>query len=1056
MKMFSILIILLSVALQLTAQTTQFRVQDRENGKVVSMVSIRDAKGKQLGYTNDDGVFNFSREAGNDYLILQHIGYYTDTVSIMRIIVNDAIIMLHPKRQEVEEVIVATGYQKIAKEQATGSFDYIDKSMLNRQIAPGIIEKLDGLSNSLLFDKRHGFDSEFMVRGLSTITSQIKSPLVVVDNFPYEGNVNDINPNDVENITVLKDAAASAIWGARAGNGVIVITLKKGKSKTTFQVSLTSNITTLNKEDPYYRSQVSNDTYIETERMLFEKGYYNSALNNTRTWPVLSPVVELLNSHKNKDIDDQTLETQLAQLAAGDLRGDVSRYLRQQGWNQQYAVQFSGGAERSSSLLSLGYDKGQGTSVGKGSSRLTVNAQQYWQPLQKLKLDVGLLYTANETVDNSIGTLRPGTTGTLYPYTRLIDDDGQPARIVQNFRTGFIDSVGGGNLLDWTYYPLVDQSLLDNTTIGRSLAMNLAANYKLVDGLTAELRYQYQYQQAEHNVLWDERSFYARDMINKFTQGANEKTTRLIPLGGIKDREGSVRIGHGVRGQLNYQKQWSNSSLNLLLGSEVRDNTTEGNKVRLYGYDVATLTAQPVNYTTRFTYYNNLGSGLIQHVNNHTMGSDRFVSTYFNGVYSWQDRYTISASARRDASNLFGVNTNDKWKPLWSLGGLWNVNKESFYQWQAVPLLAVRLTYGHSGNVNNEVPAKTTITYSSSVSRAGLFRNAYVNNPPNPDLRWEDVRQINASINFGLRGNRLYGAIEYFNKYASDLLAIKNVDPTLGFTTVTKNLASLVTEGWELQLNSKNLTGPFRWDTYLGYAFNKSTVKKYPYKFLQPSNLVSHGNNLIPIEGHSAYNVVSYRFTGLSSDQGNPQFLVNGQPYDNYSDLQSKVQMSDLVFHGSARPEHYGHFKNSWAYGDWSLSATLAFRLGYFFIRESVDYSAMVGGAVAHSDYYLRWQKTGDEVHTTVPSFQYPTDSRRNQIYSYSDILVEKGDNITLQDISLQYSLASRINHIKRINLQAYVRNIGVLWKNTKTSLDPNSISMRVPIQISLGANVLF
>ncbi|WP_312399085.1 SusC/RagA family TonB-linked outer membrane protein [Sphingobacterium sp.] len=1053
-RYFLILTICAFTCLKAIAQIQSISVQDADTKSPVAGVSIKNCTGRMLGATNPKGELTLK---GNiTCLIFRRMGYQPDTLSIESLKKQDWLVYLRPKVNELEEVQVSTGYQTIPKDRATGAFDVIGKKELDRQIGPNIIGRLDGLSNAILFDKRGNNQSEFMVRGLSTITAAIKGPLIVVDNFPYEGDINDINPNDVENITVLKDAAATSIWGAKAGNGVVVITLKKGKFNAPVRLAITSNIAVINKEDPYYRSQIDNMTYIDVERFLFNQGYYNNQLNNRTNYPVISPVVELLNDHRNNLIADGPVESKLVAMAQGDLRGDISKYLRQRGINQQYSVQLSAGSDKLASIWSLGFDRIRSSILGNNNNRFTFRTEQTWRPIPKLMLTGGLQFNANKASNNGITTVRIGSAGAAYPYTRLMDDAGNPGRMDQNFRSRFLDTLGRGNLLDWSYYPLVDQKLLDKADNTNVLKFDFAAQYQWSKGLRSELRYQYFTSNGLEQDRMDRNSFYVRDLINKYSQLKGNILERPIPLGDILDRTSNRQYGHNVRAQLYYDKQARLGDLNLLIGAEIRDNKGLGNAYRQYGYDNDLGISQPIDYGTIYNYYAGLGSGRIWYNFNNERNVDRFVSVYFNGSYNLLKKYTISASARRDASNLFGVNTNNRWKPLWSIGGLWNIDRESFYRLKWMPRLALRATYGKSGNVNNTIPAQTTITYSSSTSSLGGFTNAYVNNPPNPDLRWENVSQLNLAMDFAALKNHITGSFSYFRKNATDLIAIVNVDPTLGVDLLNRNAASLRTQGWEIQLNTLNIDATLKWRTTLLLSSNKTKITKYSYRPSVIANLVASGQNLSPIEGYSAYNLVSYRFMGLTPDTGSPQFSVDGQPYTNYANLKSKVTLEDLVFHGPAVPEEFGSVRNTVSYGAWELGVNIAYRFNYFFRRESVNYSSLSVNTPLHSDYYNRWQKPGDEATTNVPAFIYPLNSNRDQFYTNSDILVEKGDNISLQDISLSYSVPTKSGYFKRILLQAYGRNLGVLWKATKTDLDPNGITIRIPAQFSLGVNAQF
>jgi TonB-dependent starch-binding outer membrane protein SusC len=1019
-------------------------------------VSIVLCNSKILGVTDKGGHFRVSLN-NRDTLCLQFklLGFETVHKTVV-LPVNEALqISLKETVSSLEEVTVSTGYQSLPKERATGSFELINEELLNRQISPDVISRLDGIAPGVLFDRRGGAKQSFQIRGLSTVTSEISQPLIVVDNFPYEGDINNINPNDIASITLLKDAAAASIWGARAGNGVLVITTKKGSFNKPLQFSLTSNTTMTEKPDLFYAPQISSKTFIETERFLFDNGYYNASLTNTRNWPVLTPVVELLEQAKKGEIGTQELETALATLGNYDVRNDLSKYLYRTAINQQYALNASGGSERFNFMLSAGYDKVQQTAVGNQNSRYSFRSQNNFRPVDGLDIQAGITYTVNNSENNNIGTIRLGPTGTLYPYARLMDDAGGHAIIEQNYRRGYVDTAGGEKLLNWHYRPLDELAMANNTSKLQDIVFNFGAKYRLMKGLTAELRYQYEHQKQAGNELHHENSFYTRDLINKFTQINTQGIERPIPLGGILDRTNAELNAHGLRGQLAYQyNEGDRHDLSLLLGSEIRDNTRSLDGNRYFGYDSDLLTTQRVNYTIRYPIYDDLASPMLIFTNERfSKLNDRFVSLYFNGSYTFLSRYTLSASARRDASNMFGVATNNKWKPLWSVGGAWQVSNESFYNWSTLPSLKARLTYGYSGNVNNGVAALTTIAYQNAPSNLSQLPNAAIQNPPNPSLRWEQVSQVNAALDFMLRNNVVSGSIEYFKKSATDLLSVVPVDPSVGYNNITKNSAALNTEGIDLLLNTVNLRGTVGWQTQLLYSLNKTVVKQYLFEVRSPSSHVSNGSNLIPIEGKSAYNVVSYRFMGLDPNNGNPLFAVNGEGSTNYGDIGQLITMDDLTFHGSALPQHFGAIRNTFTYKNWSLSANVTFRMDYFFRRNTVNYGTFFDGQPAHTDFYQRWQKPGDEQFTQVPAMHYPNDSRRDQFYINSDILVERGDHVRLQDVNLSYRLGS-IANFKNIQVQLYARNLPIIWRANKQKIDPDFPEFGAPLNVSLGLHM--
>ncbi|HUZ59511.1 MAG TPA: carboxypeptidase-like regulatory domain-containing protein, partial [Hanamia sp.] len=227
--------------------------------------------------TNRSGAFSIPLSFSNDVLTVSHIGFRSKKISISQNTASPFIITLQDTSIKLNEVVVSTGYQNIPKERATGSFVTVNMNQFNNEVASDVISKLEGITSGLVFFKGvPNRPDEINIRGQSTLFSNTQ-PLIVVDNFPYDGDINTINPNDVESITVLKDAAAASIWGVRAGNGVIVITTKKGKFNKPLQVSFNSNITVGEKPDLFYDSRFINSSdFIDLESFLFSKGFYDN------------------------------------------------------------------------------------------------------------------------------------------------------------------------------------------------------------------------------------------------------------------------------------------------------------------------------------------------------------------------------------------------------------------------------------------------------------------------------------------------------------------------------------------------------------------------------------------------------------------------------------------------------------------------------------------------------------------------------------------------------------------------------------------------------------
>ncbi|NQD69982.1 SusC/RagA family TonB-linked outer membrane protein [Sphingobacterium shayense] len=1070
-KFFLQVVILLLAGLWTSLGFAQHRIRlvtgvivSNIDGSPVDNATIR-IEGIKRSYVSDkDGKFSIplpnKKEAYTFYV--RKLGFLTiEREVVLHSDLRALTIRMSPSENMLEEVIISTGYQQLPKERATGSFEVVNEKLFNRQIGADVISRLDGIMPGIFFDKRAGDEKNMIVRGVASLGLTDSKPLIILDNFPFEGDINSINPNDVENVTLLKDAAAASIWGAKAGNGVLVITTKRGRYNSPWSFSLVANTSITERPDLFYLPQISSKEFIDVERFLFEKGVFNSTLNNSSSRPPVTPVVELLNRHSKSEISDAELEAQLDELSKVDLRDQLTNYFYRIGVNQQYSTTLSGGGEKYSALVSLGYDQNNHTSVGSDFSRLNLNIQNSFRPLSKLQLNVGVKFSSLSTGNNQISNLQMLNGRNLYPYARLVDDSGQALAVEKDYRSLYLDEVEQrGTLLDWRYRPYEELKLNDHRISTNNILFNGRVGYDLLKGLTAELYYQYEYQPTTDRQHFSPDSYYARNMINRFTQITDDEVIRPVPPGGVLDRNLSYLTAHSVRGQLNFNRSWKQNSLIAIGGMEVRHSETEGNSNRLYGYNDDILTSGLVDYVTRFPIYDDLGFKSSILYPNRGFGSvQRFVSLYANAAYTFDDRYTLSASARRDASNLFGVETNDKWTPLWSIGGSWNLAKEKFFVMDALPILKIRGTYGFSGNVSNGQAAVTTLEYRGN-SRVGRFPYAVIKNPPNPNLRWEKIESLNLGLEFGLRNNRLNGSIEFYRKTATDLLSIVNADPTTGFSFLTLNSAIVRNAGVDFSLHGNASIGQLKWSGDLMLSANKNRVVQYLWEVTNPSQWVGGGVSVSPIEGQPAYPVVSYKFAGLDPENGDPLGYLNEQKSSDYAALTRQASMDDLLFHGSALPELYGGIRNTFTWRGMSISANLTYRGRYYFRRETVNYSTLltVNGIASHGDFTDRWQKPGDESWTTVPSLIYPSNARRDDFYRESSINVERGDHIRLQDVNLTYDIRSKKTPrlFRDLKVTMYARNLGILWRLNKHGLDPDTRQLPLQRIWSLGLTANF
>lgn len=533
-------------------------------------------------------------------------------------------------------------------------------------------------------------------------------------------------------------------------------------------------------------------------------------------------------------------------------------------------------------------------------------------------------------------------------------------------------------------------------------------------------------------------------MINLYSQLDYDAgmVTYGIPKGGILDLSNSVLAAYGSRVQLNYNKLLGSHRISAIAGSEVRQNRVVQNGNRLYGYDEDKLTFGYVDYYSQ-TYQNFISGAQTSAPSGDYVSEllNRFVSSYGNVAYTYKEKYTISGSGRRDASNLFGVSTNDKWKPLWSTGVSWDISGEQFYKSRWLPYLKLRATLGYSGNVDPNKPAVTTISYTGSSNYTNTPYSDYTSYY-NPDLTWETSRQINIGLDFRTGKDIISGSIEFYSKKNENLFGRTNVDYTTGILSglIVKNVADSKGMGLDIALNSKNIDGRLKWHTQLNLSFNKDKVADYFLLTDQGSQYV--GNTRISgIEGKPVYSVFSYKWAGLDGNTGDPQGYLNKQISKDYIGLtDATTTIDDLVYHGSALPTVFGSLGNTLSYGRLSLAIGIVYKFGYYFRRESVNYSSLFSSWSGHGDFYNRWQNPGDELHTNVPSLIYPSPGSRDDFYSNSEVLIEKGDHIRLQYINIGYDLIQNSFTklpFKSIQVYGNAANLGILWRANKQGIDP-------------------
>jgi TonB-linked SusC/RagA family outer membrane protein len=1085
-----------------------------ESGQPLPGATITIKRTGQSVVTSGTGGYGINVKE-TDVLIVSYVGYNTREIKVSDSKPDVPFVISLPlstnKLQQVE--VVSTGYQDLPKERATGSFEVISKEQLQHSTNQNLLKRLEGITTSMDFNN-HLFNNFTTARprqtALAGVTIRGKNTLnvgLLQDKFSLSGNIlividgvatpysiDDINPNDVENITILKDAAAASIWGSRAANGVIVIKTKRGKFNSPVSVSFSANLNITDKFDLFYRKTMSVSDYIDAQVHLYRDMFAangNMAIedpNLVQPQQRISPVAEIMNEYKIGRLDSIQAFAKLDALRGNDIRRDYDKYLLRKPITQNYSLGISGGSKNFAYRLSGGYDRALGSAVTDGNNRATLNYATTITPIKNLQIETVVSY--NQTNSHTQPTdyaVRAQRTGVGYdPYSRLADDQGNALPLYPDFRPSFLDTLAknyGNRILDMSYKPLEEMNLGYNKLRSQGLNLNLNANYQINEIFAASLTYSYNWGLSESTVLNDERSYFMRQLINNFTNPAQPADgnpedplnpfvpfQRQIPLGGRLSYAPTKSNNQTLRGQININKTWNTKHvLSAIAGMDVSQLYSSTTGTQFYGYKENGSRQNNIISFGKYVYtlYNDkdfgFSSSFIPELSPElSFIKSRMYSFYSNAAYTFDRRYTLSGSIRKDASSLFGNSYNSGGTPFFSVGGSWSINNESFYKLSWLPYLQIRATFGYNGNTNTRYSAIPFIVY----NQPGTNSLPYIvtSGASNSKFRPEKSAILNLGLNFGLKNNRISGSIEYYIRKTTDLIAPGPLDPSTGFSSQEYNLGNLRATGTDITINSLNLqTGLFSWTSNFLFSNNKVKVTKlFTSKPLTSNQII--GNSVQYNEGAELSRLYAWKWAGLDPQTGDPMIYLDGKALNvtNQQNANALYQapISALKFMGSSVPVYYGSFRNTFRYQNFSISANFLYKLGYYFrppaSQFAIYYQLFPNNFLLGAEYANRWQKPGDEKITHVPSISYSSNSGRDQFYYNSDINVFKADHIRLQEINLSYTFNTKNGFIKNPRIYGFVNNLGLIWKANKAGLDPEANDYPQPRSYNIGFSANF
>lgn len=1015
-----------------------------ENNRPLPGVTVKNLSNKEGALTDGNGYYSLKHANVGDMLVFTFIGYKTQ----QQLVSNSSrlTVSMAPDNIQLSTVEVSTGYQTIAKERATGSFSQIKDQDMEKKVTMNVADKMEGLVSGLLVTAnppdasgRPTTKTSLTLRGRNTLRAQ-QDPLIVIDGFPYEGDLAMLNPEDISRITFLKDAAAASIWGVRAANGVVVIEMKKGRNQGR-QINFSTNYTIGGRPDLGYRPVANSADYLNFEQEAVNKSLLPDPTG--RTLPATSAGADIFFRYKRGEITAAQRDALVAQLASYDFKSQYNKYLLQQQQIKQYNLSVSGGNEVAKYFISGSFSDELPVAKGNRNQRVTLNSGNTFQLTKKLEANVGfmIVMTTNKNNGPGLRPLEPGTS-TLLPYDRIVDDNGAPMQYARAFNRRTLDSLEKMGYQPWKYNYIDELANADNTSRSNLYRFNGGFNYKIMPGLSAAISGLYEKSFSRTRNYYNPNTYTSRNTVNNATSVQAGKLVYGLPRGGILDFSNAEMEHYDVRGQLNFNKSLgANHRIDAVGGGEIRQVWATGASSRLYGYDDQTLTSSLVNYDTYYktavTNYQNKPSN----PNSLSDARDRYLSWYTNANYTYKEKYVLSGSARLDDSNLFGASKEYRATPLWSIGGMWKLGEENFLHIPVMNRLNIRATYGVNGNVDKTTSPYLIAAIPSSIGYYNGLPYANISNPANPLLRWEKTKTLNFGLDASFWNSRLEMSIDAYFKRCYDLLGPAEFNPTYGFTTLIVNTAKVDNRGIDLNLSADIIrTKAFSWKSILNLGYNVNKVASSNLQRELVTYYVNSGAGSNPVKGKPIEAVYSYRFGGLDS-VGRPTVLSGGGKRM-LSEDDISADLSTITYSGSTVPKYFGGWTNTFRYKQLELTALVTFKLGYIFRRPSVSYFSYSTQKSIHKDVALRWRQPGDESKTIVPVMPSTGVNYSDQWYTLSDQLIESGSHIRLREISLSYDLPQQLLrriHLQRLSLLAYGRNLA-LWTKNKEGIDPDYI----------------
>lgn len=1035
--------------------------------------------GKSLGTMTDvDGKFSISLPAGVSELEFRYVGFDNLIIKLSPG-KNDYTVAMNSATTTLNDVVV-TGYQKIDRRKLTASVTKMEVDQAKLGAVMNIDQALSGQVAGLAATQNSGAPGaplKIRIRGTSSLQGT-QDPLWVIDGVPmngtempktedlkdidnlYQSSIGGLNPADIESITVLKDAAATAIYGTRAANGVIVVTTKSGKQGKA-SVSFSTRLSYSPRPDIDRLNLLNSDEKVNLELDLLASSFsYRDAKGAVAR--TIADAGET-DAFKAGGWNALSANTRNRIDALRSINTDWNSILFRSTLNQEYNLSVSGGGDKATYYSSLGYQNENGNVPGVGMNRFNMVLKTNYRLSDSFKTGASLF--VNRRKRDSYLTDNDGFTNPVY-YSRRANPYQLPYD--QNGAYLYDKDIQGREDSDLKYNVFEERANTDYTQEATGVTALIDADLRITRWLKGYTQIGLQYDQTDtQSYAGGETYAMRKEFYRTEIMGADGQRKTFLPYGGRHVQSKGTNKQINWKGQLEFKNRFGQDhEVELMAGSELRKTWYDYFSSSAYGYDPKTLTSKPVIFP-------NESWARTFPLHSESKTENAYASFYATGSYALFSRYILGGSVRFDGSDLFGVDKKYRFLPLYSASALWRVSDEAFLEdsdW--LNNLAFRASYGIQGNIDKSTSSFVMGDYKNISILPGVSEDVIVlGGAPNRRLRWEKTHTANLGLDVAILENAVTFSVDAYYRKGSDLISLKMLPLESGFLSTLVNWAGMRNRGVELALSTRNISNRnLTWTSNFNIAYNENTVlqESVPFNQTTPSR-----------QGYPVSAIFAYKTAGLDNE-GMPLFLnKNGEKVSAVEFLQlnaagastlSAAEQRELyTYMGSGEPLWTGGFINNFSCRNFDLGININFNLGALTrIQPSYSNVWFDRGMNTNRDILDRW--TPENNSSSLPALMADgfRPAERVQygefsLYSMLDTWVKRTDYARLQSVTFGYTVPSK--SIKRFGLASLrvaleARNLWVVATDYHNFLDPetmgNPFAQPIPRSYTLNLSLKF